>query len=164
MEPPISDPKSKLVSPAAVAAAPPPAEPPEVRDTIPWVVRPAEHRIAGLHVCVAGRHVGLADDDGPRATQTGDGLSVLRRHIIGQVGSTADRAHTSRLVAVLHGDRQAVQGSEVISARACGIGLCRRAPRSVRVDGDDRVQRWVMRADARQIQLDQFGAGHVLGV
>src|SRR6185503_21362326 len=72
---------------------------------IPWVVGPAEHRIAGLHVRVAGRHVGLADDDGPRATQSGDGLSVLRRHVIGQVRPTADRAHTSRLVAVLHGDR-----------------------------------------------------------
>jgi hypothetical protein len=31
VEPPISEPKSKAVSPAAVATAPPPAEPPDVR-------------------------------------------------------------------------------------------------------------------------------------
>ena len=61
--------------------------------------------------------------------------------MVGQVGSTADCAHTGCLVAVLDGDRQAVQGAEVISTRACGIRLFRRAARSVRVDRDNRVER-----------------------
>ena len=83
--------------------------------------------------------------------------------MVGEVGSTADRPHAGGLEAVLDRDRQAVQGSKVISARARGISVCRGAPRSVRVDGDDRVQRWVMRADSREIQLDQFGAGQLAG-
>ena len=107
--------------------------------------------------------LGLADDDGPRATQTGDGLSVLRWHMVGQVGSTADCAHTGCLVAVLDCDGQAMQGSEVISARACRVSLNCCPSRGVRVDGDDRVERAVVRADSREIQLDQFGAGHLPG-
>lgn len=121
---------------------------------VPWVVGAAEDRIAGLDVLVAGGHVCLAHDDRAGPAQPGDRLGVLGGYIVGKVAATAGRAHAGRLIAVLDGDRQPMQRAEFVAAGSCRIGPLGDASGGVGVNGDDRVERRVVRVDSGKIQLD----------
>ena len=59
MEPPISDPASSAVKPAARAAALPPEEPPGVRVGIPWITGCTVYGVVALKVREIHGHVGL---------------------------------------------------------------------------------------------------------
>ena len=77
IEPPPSDPVHSGTSPAAMAAAEPPDEPPALRVEVPRVAGGAEERVDGVGLVAALGGVGLADDDAAGRLQPLDERRVV---------------------------------------------------------------------------------------
>ena len=122
----------------------------------PRVVGGAEHLVVALPIAAPFRQVRLAEHDGARCLQPGDGGSVRWRDAVGQHGGTAGGADALGVDGVLHRDRQAVQRPPPLATGRCGIGRATPGAGAVRVQRADGVHRWVDVVDAGQEQVQQF--------
>ena len=145
-DPPMSVPSSKLVKPAATAAAEPPDEPPVVWPSVPRVVGAAEDLVEGLDVARPARRVGLAEHDRTRGLQPGDRGRVLRGDVVGQLDGAARGTDPLGLDRVLDGDRQAVERAELVATRAGRVGGVGRGSGALGVERDHRVDRRIQAA------------------
>ena len=149
IDPPVSDPSARGVSPAATATADPPLDPPGMRFERPGIARRAERRVFGGRPHRELVAVGLADDHGAGARQARHDRRVVRRDEPFQDFRRGRRAHALRADVVLerHGDA-CERGVTKPAAIAVDVGGARQ--RLVGHDGVERVQGPVGRRDPIQ--------------
>ena len=154
----MSLPSSSAESPAAIAAAEPPDEPPGVRAgshglfVVPKI---------GLWVCMSAVQVGvlvLPKTTAPAARSRATLMASSFGHVLRQLGDTARGPQARRLEALLHGDRQAVERAECLSRGEGAVGGVRGRARPLDVERHHGVDTRVPALDACKEVLEQLAA------
>ena len=149
IEPPPSLPCATGQSPAAVAAAAPPLEPPGVRVRVPGIPAGAVQLRLGLRDRAELRRVRLAEHDEPGLADAPHDRGVEVGHVVRICLRRVRRPQPGRLVQVLDRDRHAVERR--VGRRR--LGRARGRERTLGVDGDERVQLRVEPLDPLEIEL-----------
>ena len=161
IDPPMSLPTGRYVSPAASAAASPPLEPPAVRATFHGLfVRPN----TALSLCQYARpfrRVRLPEDHRAGRAIALDDRRIARRNMGGELGRAGGRLHSRGLERVLDRARHAVERAPPLAARARLVGGSRASQRGGRGQRDNRVEGRVVALDAVEDPCGQLDRGDV---
>ena len=113
----------------------------------------------GVHNAVGKlEHIGLAHQYSPRGAQILHNAGVLLWHVVSKDARAAGRAHACGIHQVFQGNGDAVERAAVLTGAQCRLRLARRRQRRIRGYGDECVERWVQRLNARERAL-----GHLDG-
>src|SRR6185437_1144011 len=130
---------------------------------VPGVAAAAEDVVERLDVTRPARRVRLAEDDRARLLEARDRGCVVRRHVIGELDRTTRRADPLGLDRVLDGDGQPVQGTDILPPGEGGIGRIGRGAGTIRIEGDDGVDRRVQTFDSIEVELEELAARDLAG-
>ena len=121
----MSLPTSRALSPAAIAAALPPLDPPGVRPRSHGIVRPPVDGVGGLPVGQHGRDIGLAQQDGARGAGALDGGGVVLGDEVAPLRHAAGSGQANHVEGLLDRHGEAEEGAALAPCRRLvgGAGL-----------------------------------------
>ena len=158
-DPPRSLPSSSPLSPAAIAAADPPDDPPGVRRTSHGLlVVPKRSLYDCASPAKAGKFV-LPKMIAPAARSRPTASASCVGHVVGKLSCARGRALSGRGQAVFDRDRQPMQGTARLTTgdrAVCGICIRQCA---LGIKGDNRVERGIEAFNAFEVDLEQLAAG-----
>ena len=157
-EPPVSEPLASGTMEQASATRGAAAGPLRIEG----IPRRPMHGIVGVGAGAELRHVGLSDDDGARPADGGDPALVLFRHVLRIDRRAEGGAQPRRQLQVLDGDRQAVEGPELIAPHHRLLGPSGLVLGAVPAGGGDGVEARVHRLGPRPAGGQQHGRRHAL--
>ena len=159
IDPPPSLPTPPAESPAAIAAASPPLDPPGVRSRSqgllvrPYTALSVSHAISCSATFVTPRMIAPAAF--ARLTM---GASTLADDPGAGAGPDVPR-HAFDLDRALHAERDAVERPQPVASLHGGLGLAGSRARARLVDGDERVQSGIERVDPGEVGVDELDGG-----
>ena len=153
IDPPPSEPCEIGQSPATIADAAPPDDPPQLRSRFQGL-RPGRVRGGFAHVerPELGRH-GLAEDREARSADASHQLVVTLGDAVGPQLRAVRGADARGVVQVLDRDRDTAEVRHVFAAAECLLGPRGGVERVLGRHGDVRAESWVDALDALEVQL-----------